>query len=175
MSAKRPAGWWRIGLGAMVLAGWAAGGASAAWAQGAPEAAPRCAGPRGALTAEDREAIGRIFMQRTKERLGLTDQQAQEIRALLRSMRDDARADLQALCEARLEMRRLLERQDSDPAALKAAGERVKALMGKLMDRRLEAQLAIRARLTADQWAKWVELRKERGRHFRGRFHPLAS
>ena len=150
-------------------------GGMAAWAQQAPDPAARCAGPRGALTPEDREAIGRIFMNRTKERLGLTEQQAEEVRTVLRAMRDDARPDFQAMCEARLEMRRLLEQQDSDPAALKAAGDRVKAVMSKLVDRRLEAQIALRSKLTADQWAKWLELRKERGHRFMGRFRGLAS
>jgi hypothetical protein len=45
----------------------------------------------------------------------------------------------------------------------------VKALQAKLMDRRLDAYLALRSKLTADQRAKWAELRKEGTRHWRRR------
>jgi Spy/CpxP family protein refolding chaperone len=121
------------------------------------------------LTNDDREAIRKIFQDRVKERLGLTDQQAAQIQTLLREERGQVRADVQALCEARVEMRRLLEQQNSDPAALKAAAERVKALQGKLLDRRIEAQIALRSQLTPEQWAKWLELRKERGHRRMGR------
>ena len=173
MSTGRTNSWWTFGAAALVVV--ALGGGAQVWAQQAPDAAARCAGPRGALTPEDREAIGRVFMNRAKERVGLTEQQAEEIRTVLRSVRDDARADAQALCETRVEMRRLMAQQDSDPGALRAVSERVKALMGKLMDRRLEAQIAIRSKLSADQWAKWVELRKGRGHRSRGGFQGFAS
>jgi Spy/CpxP family protein refolding chaperone len=127
------------------------------------------------LTGDDREAIGRMYLQRVKERLGLSDQQAEQIRTTLQSRRDEARADIQALCEARMELRGLLDRQDSDPAALKAAAERVKTLQGKLLDRRLETAIALRSQLTPDQWARWLELRKSMGHRWMGRAHGLAS
>lgn len=153
-----------------------AGGATAtAWAQQGPGPAGPCARPQGVLSPEDRAAIGRILLQRTKERLGLSDQQAEQIRAILASRRVEARADIQALCQARVELRQLLDRQDSDPAALKAVAERVKALQAKLLDRRVETQIAVRSQLTADQWAKWIELRKTMARRFMGRARRFAS
>jgi Spy/CpxP family protein refolding chaperone len=129
----------------------------------------------GYLTDDDREALGRIFMRRAQERLGLNDQQAEDIQAALKTMRDDSRADLQALCLARQDLRQLLAKQDSDPAALRAAADRVKALQGKLLDRRVEGQLALRSKLTADQWAKWLELRKGMGHRRMGRGRAIAS
>jgi len=105
---------------------------------------------------------------RVKEKLGLSDQQADQMRTMLQSQRDEARADAQALCEARVELRQLLERQDSDPAVLKAVAERVKTLQGKLLDRRLETVVALRSQFTPDQWAKWIEMRKGRGRRWMG-------
>ena len=63
-------------------------------------------------------------------------------------------------------MRGLLDQQRSDPAALKLAAERVKALQGKLLDRRLDTVVALRSQLTPEQWAKWLELRKGRGHHW---------
>ena len=120
------------------------------------------------VSRDDREVIRKVFRDRMKERLALTDQQAWQIQTLLNAQRDQVRADIQALCEARVEMRGLLDQQRSDPAALKLAAERVKALQGKLLDRRLDTVVALRSQLTPEQWAKWLELRKGRGHHWGG-------
>jgi Spy/CpxP family protein refolding chaperone len=127
------------------------------------------------LSGEDREAIGRIFLQRVKERLGLTDQQAEQVRTILQSQKNEARAKVQALCEARIALRQLLDRQDSDPAALKTAGDRVKTLQGKLLDQKLDTAIALRSQLTPEQWAKWIELRKAKGHRRMGKGRPFAS
>lgn len=150
-------------------------GGSVAWAQHRSDPAGACARMGGFLTDDDREALGRILMQRARERLGLNDQQAEDIQATLKTMRDDSRADLQALCLARQDLRQLLAKQDSDPAALRAAADRVKALQGKLLDRRVEGQLALRSKLTPEQWAKWLELRKGMGHRRMGRGRAIAS
>ncbi len=168
-------GWCRLVLVVAILVVSGIGGVAAVQAQQGPGAAGPCAGPQALLTPDDREAIGRVILERTKERLGLSDQQAEQIRTMLQSRRDEARTDIQALCEARLELRQLLDRQDSDPSALKAVGERVKTLQGKLLDRRLDTVVAIRSQLTPDQWAKWVELRKQAGRRWMGRARHFAS
>ncbi len=164
--------WWAVPASVLLVAAWSV---ALAEAQQAPGSRPPCAPRQGLLTADDREAMGRIFMNRVKEKVGLSDQQAQDIRNTLRVMRNDARADLQALCQARLGLRTLMEQQNSDPAALKAAGDQIKALQAKLMDRRLDTYLALRSKLTAEQWSKWVELRKERRGPWRGRPRGLAS
>lgn len=146
-------------------------GSSVVVAQGqqAPAPASICARPERLLTNDDREAIRKIFQDRVKERMGLTDQQAVQIQTLLNERRDQVRVDIQALCEARVEMRRLLEQQNSDPAALKSAAERVKTLQGKLLDRRIEAQIGLRSQLTPEQWVKWLELRRGMGHRRMGR------
>lgn len=161
-------GWrrWVLVVAAIVAIG--GSGLAVVWAQHGPSPAGPCARPQGLLTGDDREAIGRMILQRTKEKLGLSDQQTEQIRTTLQSRRDEARADIQALCRARVELRQLLDRQDSDPAALKTAAEQVKALQGKLLDRRLETAVTLRSQLTPDQWAKWLELRKGRGRRWMG-------
>ncbi len=168
-------GWrrWVLVVAAIVAIG--GSGLAVVWAQQGPSPAGPCARSQGLLTPDDREAIGRVILQRTKEKLGLSDQQAEQIRTTLQSRRDEARADIQALCQARVELRQLLDRQDSDPAALKAAAEQVKALQGKLLDRRLETAITLRSQLTPDQWAKWLELRKTMGRRWMGRSRGLAS
>ena len=67
------------------------------------------------------------------------------------SRRDEARADAQALCEAWIELRRLLEQQNSAFTDLKAAADRVKPLQEKFPDRRLDTVVALRSQLTSDQ------------------------
>jgi len=127
------------------------------------------------LTSDDREAIGQIFLHRTKEKLGLSDDQAEQIRATLQSRRGEARADFLAVCQARVQLRQLLDQQNSDPSALKAAADQIKALQGKLLDRRLDTVVALRSQLTPDQWAKWIELRKTMAHRFMGRARRFAS
>lgn len=174
MNARRMGRRWLVVMMAVcvVMAGI---GVAVAWAQQAPSPAGPCARPGGFLTQDDRDAIGRIIQQRTKENLGLSDQQAEQIRTTLQSRRDDARADFQALCQARVNLRQLLDQQNSDPGALKAAADGVKLLQGKLLDRRLDTVVALRSQLSADQWAKWIELRKAGARRWMGRAPGLAS
>jgi len=156
-----------VGLGAVGLAG--------AWAQQGPGGFRARGGLEGFLTPDDREAMGRIVLQRAKERLGLSDQQAEQIRAIVQARRDEVRADIRTMHQALADLRQLLQQQNSDPAALRAPAERVKVIQGKLLDRRLETAIAIRSQLTAEQWAKWVELRKGRGQRWMGQGRRFPS
>lgn len=174
MKMTRPK-WHQWGLMLTVIVAIGGSGLVVAQAQQGPGAAGPCPRPERFLTNDDREAIAKVMRDRVKEKLGLSDQQAEQIRTTLQSRRDEARADIQALCQARVELRQLLDRQDSDPAALKAAAEQVKALQGKLLDRRLETAITLRSQLTPDQWAKWLELRKTMVRRWMGRSRGLAS
>jgi Spy/CpxP family protein refolding chaperone len=144
-----------------------------ALAQAEPSRGNPCARPERLLAPEDRQAIGDRVMARIQEKLGLTEEQAKEIRGILGVQRELARADAQKLCEARLELRQLFARQDADPVALKDATERVKTLQGALLDRRVGTYLALRSTLTAEQWEQWRALRDKHGHAFRGR--GLAS
>ncbi len=167
--------WHRWVLAVTVIAAIGGSGVVLVQAQQAPAPASRCARPERLLTHDDREAIAKVVRERVKEKLGLSDQQAEQIRTVLQSRRDEARADIQALCEARVELGRLLAQQNSDPVALKATAERVKSLQGKLLDRRLETAITLRSQLTPDQWAKWIELRKGMGHRWMGRGRRFAS
>jgi Spy/CpxP family protein refolding chaperone len=115
------------------------------------------------LTPEDREAMGAIMLNRLKAEVGLTDQQAEDVRATLRAQRESTREDLRALCAACLALRALMAWQDSDPAAVRTAAAQVQTVQARFLDRRLDAYLVLRAKLTPEQWAKWVELRREIG------------
>ena len=111
--------------------------------------------------------------QRLSEKIGLTPEQAQEIRGLFQSQRDRMRDDMQKLCETRQEFQQVMARQDATPEAVKAAAERLKGLQGALLDRRVESSLTLRSKLTPERWAKWQEMRKGRGRHVQGHRNRL--
>jgi hypothetical protein len=174
MNARKMGRRWLVMMMAMVVV-MAGIGVAVAWAQQAPSPAGPCVRPGRILTQDDRDAIGRIILQRTKENLGLSDQQAEQMRTTLQSRRAEARTDFQALCQARVDLRQLLDQQNSDPGALKDAADRVKLLQGKLLDRRLETVVALRSQLSDDQWAKWIELRKARARRWMGRAPAMGS
>jgi len=119
--------------------------------------------------------MAQIFWHRTQERLGLTDQQAAEIRALLDARRSAARADVQSLMAARRQLQGLLDQPTTDAAAVQTAAAQVKELQAKVLDHRLQTQLAVRAKLTPEQWTQWRTLRQgmeHRGGRHRGGFGP---
>lgn len=155
-----PSGW--AVAGALVL-GLASGGAGLAGAQQAPPApaSPPQAGRL--LTPEDRAAMAQIFWSRAQVVLGLTDQQVAEIRTLLEGQRTAVRGDVQALVTARRQLQELLGQSTADSAAIQAAAAQVKALRDSLFDRRLQTQLALRAKLTPEQLTRWIELRRGMG------------
>jgi Spy/CpxP family protein refolding chaperone len=117
----------------------------------------------GVLTAEDRAAIHALMVQRLQERLGFTDQRAEELRAIFQAQQEAMREAVHTLCQARVELRTLMGWLDADPTAMRAATDKVKAAHAVLVDRRLDGYLALRARLTAAEWAQWVELMGPRG------------
>jgi hypothetical protein len=110
------------------------------------------------LTAEDRAAIHALMVRRLQERLGFTDQRAEELLAIFQGQQETMRGAVHALCQARVELRTLMSWLDADPAVLRAATDKVKAAHALLVDRRLDGYLALRAKLTAAELAQWVEL-----------------
>ena len=159
-------GRWLMIAGVLLVMGLAPIGV--ARAQPGPGGRGPCDRPERLLTPEDRQLIGDRMMLRMQDRLGLTQEQANEIRGVLQSRRDQIRGELQQLCEARVQLRQLLGRQDADAADLKAVTEKVKALQSAVLDQRVDTYLALRSKLTADQWQKWIELRQHLGRRVRG-------
>lgn len=116
--------------------------------------------PAPLLLPEDRAAMGQIFWHRMQGRLGLTDQQVTDIRALLDAQRTAARANVQNLMAARKQLRTLLDQQVPDTAAVQAAATQVKTLQATLFDARLQTQMALRAKFTPEQWQQWQTMRK---------------
>ena len=159
-----------IVIGSLVLGLVTAGVAVAQQPVGPP--GPHARG-RSLMTAEDREAVAQIFWHRTQERLGLTDQQVTDIHGLLEAQRATARADVRSLIEARRQLQTLVNQPTTDAAAIQTAASHVKELQAKLFDQRLQTQLAVRAKLTPEQWQQWQTLRRgtgHRGWHRGGGF-----
>ncbi len=156
----------RTGIPAWLLAGavafgGVAGGVGSAVAQQTPPASPPQ--HQQLLTPDDRAAMAQIFWHRMQERLGLNDQQVADIRAIVQNQRQASQADVQALNAARKQLHTLLQQPTADPTASQAAADQLKAQRDKVFDQRLQTQLAIRAKLTPDQLAKWAELRQGMG------------
>ncbi len=160
-----------------LCAGLAAGTIGTAVAQQAPASPQPPQQRQQLLTPEDRSAMQQIFWHRMQERLGLSDQQVADIRNELQTRRAAARGDMQALFAARKQLRTLMQQPNASQADVQAAATQVKQLQDKLFDSRLQTQLAIRAKLTPEQLAKWTELRKGMGhrmRHHGRGFAPMA-
>ena len=115
------------------------------------------------LTPEDRAAMAQIFWHRAQASLGLTEQQVTDIRTLLDAQRATARTSMQSLMAARQQLRTLLEQQTPDQAAVQAVATQIKTQHATLFDGRLQTQLALRAKLTSEQWQQWQALRKGMG------------
>jgi Spy/CpxP family protein refolding chaperone len=121
------------------------------------------AGHQMLLTPEDRASMGQIFWHRMQEKLGLSEQQATEIRALLDTQRAAARTTGQEMRTARKQLRGLLDQQTPDAAAVQAAASQIKMLQAAMFDAHLQTQLAVRAKLTPAQWQQWQSLHHGRG------------
>ena len=149
--------WFGTLMGALFLSLALAGAAQAQGPAGPP------AGHQMLLTPEDRAAMGQIFWHRMQEKLGLSGEQATEIRALLDAQRTAARTTGQELRAARKQLRGLLDQPTPDPAAVQAAASQIKTLQAAMFDAHLQTQLALRAKLTPAQWQQWQSLHPGQG------------
>lgn len=156
--------WGTVGISLLGLI--MAGAAFAQQPAGPPGPPPR---RESVLTPEDRAAMAQIFWHRMQQKIGLTDQQVTDIRGLLDSRRTAVRADVQNLFAARRELRSLLDQPTLNSDAIQATATKMKDLQAKLLDARLQTQLALRAKLTPEQWQQWHTLRQEMGHRWNRR------
>ena len=126
------------------------------------------------LTPEDRAAMGQIYWNRVKDRLGLTDKQVADIRSLLDAQRTEFRTDVQNLIGYRKQLRTLLQQQPVDTGTVQSVANNVKTLQAKLFDARLQTQIALRGIFTQEQWQGWVALRKGMGHQWMRRGHTFG-
>jgi len=126
------------------------------------------------LTPEDRAAMRQIYWHRVQERLGLSDQQVADIQTFLQTQRTATQADVQSLIAARKQLRTLLEQSPVDPAAVQSVATQVKTIQASLFDSRLQTQIALRGKLSAEQWRGWLALRKGMGQRWNRRGHGFG-
>jgi Spy/CpxP family protein refolding chaperone len=104
--------------------------------------------------------MAQIFWHRAQASLGLTDEQVISIRTLLEEQRATARTSVYSLMASRKQLRTLFEQQTPDPTAVQAVAMQIKTQHAALFDARLQTRLALRAKLTPEQWQQWQALRK---------------
>jgi Spy/CpxP family protein refolding chaperone len=105
-----------------------------------------------------------------KDRLGLSDDQAQQVRAIRRQEMQNARQVHQALRQARAELNRLVL-DGADDATIQAKAAEVQQLMGQELALRVDTLKKIAPILTPEQRQKLAELATHGPRHHR---HPRS-
>jgi Spy/CpxP family protein refolding chaperone len=95
--------------------------------------------------------------QRFQQKLGLTDDQMQQIRAIRAGQRDAVRQVHQALRQARAELRQLAL-GGADDATVQAKTQEVTTLQGQAVALRVEALRQIAPILTEEQRAKLAQM-----------------
>ena len=142
--------------------------------QGAPGGAGRTRGSRGFRARSFRGRSGRgggrgwVGNPRLYEELGLTDEQTEKLRSLRVEARKAAvrnRADLQV---QRIELGELLRADSPSKAQVDRKVQEITKVQGAAFAARINTMLSTKAVLTPEQRAKARELRKNRGRRFRG-------
>lgn len=102
-------------------------------------------------------------LERMREEVGLSDQQAEELRTLFSQHRKAAirqRADLQV---ARVELQELIHAATLDEKAIAAKVKAVSDLQAAALRARVEGQLAVQKVLTPEQREKLKDLRPQLG------------
>jgi Spy/CpxP family protein refolding chaperone len=114
--------------------------------------------------------------QRIKVDLGLTDEQVGRLRALKAEQRKAAVRQRADLAVARLELEEMLGAATVDEKALAAKIKAVSDMQAAAMKARLEARLAVRKVLSAEQFSKLQAMRGQRaprmGQRLRNRATP---
>jgi len=126
-------------------------------------AAVAVAQPAGGPPAEKRH---HRWESKLQQRLGLTDDQAQQIRQIHQRDADARRQHYQALRQARAELRALVL-DNADPAAIEAKQMQVQQLLSQSVEMRVRTLREIAPILTVEQREKMKQMGGERGRHFR--------
>ena len=98
------------------------------------------------------------FIERARERLGLTDEQVTQIRAVLKSEKDSLTTLLERLHDARIGLREAIRAQNATEASVRAASARVAAVQADLAVERLRIFARISPILTDEQRARLAEI-----------------
>jgi Spy/CpxP family protein refolding chaperone len=97
------------------------------------------------------------FLERAKERLGLTDEQVSQIKAALSGERETLRAIITRLHDARLEAREAIHSSDATESSVREAAAKIGAVQSDLAVERLKLYRRISPILTEQQREKLKE------------------
>lgn len=104
-----------------------------------------------------------------RQRLGLTEAQAQRVEQILSAHRERIAKLRIALGRARLDARELSLEAKPDRAKIEAVSRRIGDLYGQMVRARLEVSFELKAILTPEQWSRFREMNAQRMRARRDR------
>lgn len=112
-------------------------------------------GPEGGMWHQRR-------MMHDLRELDLSEQQRQQLQALMQTRHDDRKAKRRARLESRKALREAATADPYDPARVRALAEEQGRMMADMLVRRVDTQRQIRALLTPEQRAKLDDMRAQR-------------
>jgi Spy/CpxP family protein refolding chaperone len=118
-----------------------------------------------AATALSPQGIGALrghFLERAKQRLGLTDEQTAQIKAVLQAEKDTLVSLLSQFHDARAGLRAAIQAPDADEASVRAASAKVASVEADLAVERFKLHGKISPILTDEQRAKIKEFQARR-------------
>lgn len=104
-----------------------------------------------------------------RQRLGLTEAQAQRVEAVLAAHRTRMSRLNIAMGRARLDSRELALEAKPDRARIEAVSRRIGDLYGQMARARMEVSFELRGIMTPEQWSRFQELTAQRLRARRDR------
>lgn len=103
------------------------------------------------------------FLERAKEKLGVTDEQATQIKAVLKGDKENITSLISRLHDARTGLRQAVQSSDATEASVRAASAKVATVESDLAVERLKLYGKISPILTADQREKLNAMQNQRG------------
>jgi len=127
-------------------------------------------GPGGGRHFGPRPHVGRMLEKHADE-LGLDEATLSQIRDVVANAREQSKAVRQAQRQEQRVLRELMAQPSPDRAAIMSQLEVIGQLRTELGKQRMGSWLEVRSLLTPEQLEKLKQLRSERRREFRKRFH----
>jgi len=133
----------------------------------AESAATAPAGAPDTVSSDQKNEAGDRELRRQRKgdwfagKLGLTDQQKEQLKALRTTEREKTKAVRETLRAKRIELRTELEKPETDAAAFSKIASEIKALEAQLFDLRTEEMLQVKQIFTPEQREKMKQLREE--------------
>ena len=115
------------------------------------------------------------FLERAKEKLGLTDEQVTKIKAELKGEKGTLTELLSRLHEARANLREVIQATDATETSVRAASAKVAAVEADLAVERLKLYGRISPILTAEQREKVVEFQSRLDEFLDNRINRLGE